>query len=113
MTPLSNFLAARGVDPFIAGFIGGIVFCGLRRGLRGRRSGSGAPTTTSSLDFQAAELKLAEFKLEPAASAAIITALEQGNKIEAIKIVRESTGLGLKRAKELVEAIDKSRQRNS
>jgi len=32
-----------------------------------------------------------------------ITAMENGNKIDAIKIVREETGLGLKEAKELVE----------
>lgn len=33
-----------------------------------------------------------------------IQALEQGNKIEAIKIVRESRGLGLKDSKDAVEA---------
>lgn len=32
-----------------------------------------------------------------------IAALEQGNKIEAIKIVRLSKGLGLKESKDLVE----------
>ena len=32
-----------------------------------------------------------------------ISALEQGRTIEAIKIVRERTGLGLKESKELVE----------
>ena len=31
-------------------------------------------------------------------------ALRQGNKIEAIKIVREAAGLGLKEAKDVVEA---------
>lgn len=39
-------------------------------------------------------------KLSPAAQ----TALAKGNKIEAIKIVRGETGLGLKEAKDLVEA---------
>lgn len=33
-----------------------------------------------------------------------IVALNQGQKLEAIKLVRESTGLGLKEAKEAVEA---------
>ncbi len=33
-----------------------------------------------------------------------IAALHDGNKIEAIKITRAETGLGLKEAKELVEA---------
>lgn len=35
--------------------------------------------------------------------AAAITAIENGNMIEAIKIVREKTGLGLKEAKDLVD----------
>lgn len=33
-----------------------------------------------------------------------IVALEQGNKIEAIKVIRLSKGLGLKESKDLVEA---------
>ncbi len=37
------------------------------------------------------------------ASAEIRGALEQGNKIAAIKLVRERTGLGLREAKDLVE----------
>lgn len=37
-------------------------------------------------------------------SAEAISALEQGNKIEAIKIYKESTGVGLKEAKEAIEA---------
>jgi ribosomal protein L7/L12 len=36
-------------------------------------------------------------------SARAIDALKQGSKIEAIKIVREETGMGLKEAKETVE----------
>lgn len=34
---------------------------------------------------------------------AAIAAIEKGNKIEAIRIIREETGLGLKESKELVE----------
>jgi ribosomal protein L7/L12 len=37
------------------------------------------------------------------ADAEVRAALERGNKIEAIKLVRERTGLGLKEAKDLVE----------
>lgn len=36
-----------------------------------------------------------------------ISAMENGNKLEAIKIVREETNLGLKEAKELVELYAK------
>ena len=39
----------------------------------------------------------------PALSIAAISALHQGNKIDAIKIVREERGIGLKEAKDAVE----------
>ena len=45
----------------------------------------------------------------PALVPAAIVALEQGNTIEAIKIVRLERGLGLKESKDLVEAYLKSR----
>ncbi len=38
----------------------------------------------------------------------VLTALEQGQKIEAIKRLRNATGLGLKEAKEAVEACEAS-----
>ena len=37
-------------------------------------------------------------------SAAAIAALQRGNKIDAIKIARQEMGLGLKEAKDLIEA---------
>lgn len=37
-------------------------------------------------------------------SIAAISALQRGNKIEAIKLVRQEQGLGLKEAKDVVEA---------
>jgi ribosomal protein L7/L12 len=37
-------------------------------------------------------------------SASVVEALQQGNKIEAIKRLREQTGLGLKEAKDAVDA---------
>jgi ribosomal protein L7/L12 len=42
-------------------------------------------------------------QLEALASAEVRAALVGGNKLEAIKLIRERTGLGLKEAKELVE----------
>lgn len=36
-------------------------------------------------------------------------ALRRGNKIEAIKLVREALGIGLKDAKELVESVQRER----
>ncbi|HTS52488.1 MAG TPA: ribosomal protein L7/L12 [Burkholderiales bacterium] len=40
----------------------------------------------------------------PALSAAALSALQRGNKIEAIKLVRQERGIGLKEAKDRVEA---------
>ena len=37
--------------------------------------------------------------------ASVMTALQSGNKIEAIKLLREQTGLGLKEAKDAVEGM--------
>ena len=44
----------------------------------------------------------------PALSAAAISALHQGDKIEAIKIVREERNIGLKEAKDAVDAFVRS-----
>lgn len=43
---------------------------------------------------------------DSALSAQAIAALSRGRKIEAIKIVRQQTGLGLKQSKALVEAYE-------
>jgi ribosomal protein L7/L12 len=44
--------------------------------------------------------------LAPGVADEVRTLLARGAKIEAIKTVRETTGLGLKEAKDLVEAIE-------
>lgn len=41
---------------------------------------------------------------------AIGTALASGNKIEAIKLLREATGLGLRESKDAIEAIGGQRK---
>ncbi len=46
--------------------------------------------------------------LSPAAEARLRDALGRRRKIEAIRILREETGLGLKDAKEQVEAMDRA-----
>jgi len=45
---------------------------------------------------------------QPPLPQAALTALQQGRKIEAIKLVREVEGLGLKEAKDRVEAFEAS-----
>jgi ribosomal protein L7/L12 len=44
--------------------------------------------------------------------AAVVAALEQGNKIEAIKLLRQQTGLGLNEAKDAVDAYDHTHARS-
>lgn len=44
--------------------------------------------------------------LTPAQRQAIVAALQAGNKIEAIKLCREATGLGLAEAKDFVERLE-------
>ena len=46
-------------------------------------------------------------------SDAVVAAVDAGNKIEAIKILREETGLGLAEAKDVVDALDKARRGDS
>ena len=42
--------------------------------------------------------------VDPTLSVAAVSALQRGNKIEAIKLVRGERGIGLKDAKDIVEA---------
>jgi len=50
---------------------------------------------------------------KPALSSEVIEAIERGNKIEAIKLLRESTGLGLKEAKDIIDAYEDNRPAGS
>jgi len=40
----------------------------------------------------------------------VIAAVDSGNKIKAIKLLREETGLGLKEAKDLIDALAAERR---
>jgi hypothetical protein len=43
----------------------------------------------------------------------VIAAVDSGHKIEAIKILREETGLGLKEAKEVIDVLARARKNES
>jgi hypothetical protein len=47
---------------------------------------------------------------EPIFSDEIIAAVDSGNKIRAIKLLREETGLGLKDAKDAIDALAEERR---
>ncbi len=46
-------------------------------------------------------------------SDAVIAAVDSGHKIEAIKLLREETGLGLAEAKDVVDALARSRKKSA
>jgi ribosomal protein L7/L12 len=58
----------------------------------------------------AAEIDGQELDIDPAVLAEIRKLSDSGNKIEAIKRLREATGLGLAEAKQIVESLDRLRK---
>ncbi len=52
-----------------------------------------------------------DIKLSDEVRARVMVHLKNGNKIEAIKLVREETGLGLKESKDFVESLVDSHDR--
>lgn len=123
MKAISDFFSSHGIDPFLAGLVAGVlllvtvrvVFSGgkvssplrLQAGLDGGTLGSTISRTgTTSVRVS---VNGAERELTSEQSAEVLGALRGGNKIAAIKAVREATGLGLKEAKDLVEALERGR----
>lgn len=95
-----EWIAGALVVVFVLGFLFG------RR--REGRDLSAPPATPDPVRRRPASAKAFEMtRLDPSARAAIEQALESGQKIEAIKILRDSTSLGLKEAKEAVEAMER------
>ena len=68
-------------------------------------AGNGAPGQTAA----AAQGAPADAQERGALNADALRVLQSGGKIPAIKFVREKTGLGLKQAKDYVEAIEAGR----
>jgi ribosomal protein L7/L12 len=58
------------------------------------------------LESNAAEIKQTPLSREPALPPEVRAELARGNKVQAIKILRKATGLGLKEAKELVDRAE-------
>ena len=69
-------------------------------GFSSRGSGGGSPRGSSAAEAQPAEEEKTEFD--------VILVEAGANRVSVIKTVRELTGLGLKEAKELVEAAPKA-----
>ncbi|HET6160091.1 MAG TPA: ribosomal protein L7/L12 [Dongiaceae bacterium] len=60
-----------------------------------------------------AEIDGQELDIDPAALTEIRRLADNGQKIEAIKLLRDATGLGLAEAKEIVESLDRMRPKES
>jgi antitoxin component of MazEF toxin-antitoxin module len=63
------------------------------------------PTITTDSSAVTVEVDGEEIQIDPAVMAEIRTLLAKNQKIEAIKVLREATGLGLAEAKTLVESL--------
>jgi hypothetical protein len=119
---MTEFIVSLGLEPFWTGLLLGlaaglVVRAGSYRTMReplSARSRTSPPQSLaagmmrSSLNIRVAS-NGTDQQLSEAQSAELMAAIEGGNSIEAIKRVREWTGLDLKSAKELVDVLARSR----
>lgn len=129
LNEISEFFRSLGIDPLLGGFIAGLVLGAVLRAGVSRRSADDGGTrpndpaaalrTSASFSREQTlhsqlkvKLKLngEERELSAAETAEMSAALKRGDKIGAIKALREATGLGLKEAKDLVEVIERSQR---
>ena len=68
------------------------------------------PLITSDAGSVGAEVYGQELDLDPDLVAEIRALITDGNKIEAIKRLREATGLGLTEAKQIVDSLERLRR---
>lgn len=111
----STFFANLGVPPLVAGLLVGAVFGFLLRGILGSKSSETArsvtlpaasPPRATTMFTSAPSLDLGGLSISASAEADIRAALQRGSKIEAIKLLREATGLGLKESKDVIDRLD-------
>lgn len=124
MTEISTWLESIGISPLLAGLIlGGLIVWLLKRGGSGAENTLGLSMDTSSSiakgRFQTRltqtedarihlELDGKSIDIPPDVAAEILQHLRDNHKIEAIKRLREATGLGLVDAKNMVEMMEKT-----
>lgn len=118
----SELLVGFGVPPVVGGMVLGIVFGFLLRGwlwpvktaapAPGRPASSGMRTGATVANYVAskalpnnASVLFDPLNVPPYVQAEVVNLLAQDHKIEAIKRLRETTGLGLKECKDLVDAL--------
>lgn len=125
MKEITQYFVSHNIDPFLAGLVIGAVLCAIARLRINATIASGNrlstirqtppleqtpdPAPSSTFFTKTVSINIGGNPLSAEASASVMAALDKGDKIGAIKLMREATQLGLKEAKELVEAIEKGR----
>jgi len=101
--PVSTWFEAQGIPPVVGGVLMGAAFAYLLlRARRERRPSFEVPRVPEQRPVLAAQGDVRERALE---------LVRAKRKIEAIKLVREEQGLGLKEAKDVVDAWEKAAKR--
>ncbi|MEZ5285813.1 MAG: ribosomal protein L7/L12 [Vicinamibacterales bacterium] len=113
MSGFSEYLTSMGISPLVAGLvIGFLVGLVVRGGGSARPSGPPA-TATLGAAFGGSRITVTvdgvSRELSASQTQAVLDALGRNRKIEAIKALREGTGIGLKDAKDAVESLQATR----
>ena len=111
---IAIWLTGVGIHPVLGAFVAGFLLAVLARTVRA--SSGVAPnagmftSSTVSLAHGSGSLTVngQTVPLEPTVLAAVVETIKSGHLLEAIKLVREKTGLGLAESKLLVDTVAKS-----
>ena len=122
MNEISRWFESFGVSPLFAGIIIGaiVMFLLTRRSDRNVKPLGAAPevpdvargaSRKNIVSGPLTQIRIQNngqpIELSPEVSEKIMSLLKSGNKIEAIKVLREATGLGLAESKHMAEAIER------
>ena len=103
---IATWFVGIGIHPVLGALTAGLVLGLVARSRRGAADGTPASTTAPSAGAPAPGN--GTLPLEPSALAAVTENIATGHLVEAIKLVRAHTGLGLTESKQLVDAVARS-----
>lgn len=121
MDAFSAWLQAQGIDPLtgglVLGFIGGWLLARLLRGgsrteaQAATRADAASAATASPLAVSALRTALrgqgVDAELAPAQAGEVLALLQARQKLEAIKLLRSFTGLGLRETKDACDQVER------
>lgn len=111
---VAAWLAGLGIHPVLGAFVTGVLAGLVVRPRHAAVDGTGRPglltSSTVTLEHGSGSLSVngTTVPLESSVLAAVVETIRSGHTIDAIKLVREKTGLGLAESKLLVETVSKS-----